>query len=86
MNKSHFPEVNFKIPAVTSIPESVTSRIECPNQLIDILLKQMADDTDSECSSVANLSDFNNFEDLQMPEFVDIAEVRHIEYVGPYMH
>ena len=46
----------------------------------------MAADTDSECSSVANLSDFNNFEDLQVPEFVDIEEVRHVEYVGPYMH
>ena len=46
----------------------------------------MTADTDSECSSVANLSDFNNFEDLQVPEFVDIEEVRHVEYVGPYMH
>ena len=46
----------------------------------------MAADTDSECSSVANLSDFNNFEYLQVPEFVDLEEVRHVEYVGPYMH
>ena len=42
----------------------------------------MAADTDSECSSVANLSDFNNFEDLQVPEFVDIEEVRHVEYLS----
>ena len=34
--KLHFPEVNFKIPAVTSNPESVTSSLERPNQLIGI--------------------------------------------------
>ena len=46
----------------------------------------MAADSDSEYSSVANLSDFNHFKDIQMPEFVDIEEVQHLEYVGPYMH
>ena len=41
---------------------------------------------DSECSSVANLLDVNDFDDLQVPEYVEIEEVRHVEYDGPYMY
>ena len=35
-------------------------------------------ESESECSSAANLSDFNYFEDLQVPEYVEIEGVRHV--------
>ena len=45
----------------------------------------MATKSDSECSTVVNLSDFNHFVDQQVPEYVDIEEVRHVECVGLHM-
>ena len=43
----------------------------------------MTAERDYECSYVANLLDFNDFDDIQEPEYVEIEEVRHVEYVGP---
>ena len=46
----------------------------------------MTTDSVSECSYVSNLVDFYDFDDLQVPEYVEIEEVRNVEYVGPYIH
>ena len=32
-----------------------------------------------------NLSDFNDVDLIQVSEYVELEEIRHVEYVGPYM-
>ena len=60
--------------------------------LIVVMMGNWADDSakttesDYECSYVANLSDFNYFDEMQVPEYVEIEEVRHVEYIESYMN
>ena len=46
----------------------------------------MATENDSECSFIANLSEFNDFDDIQVTDYVEIEEVTAMHSHTPSWH